>query len=75
MYRWRAGYLLSNTIMNLKIYNVVGVRHFAKLAETSEGSATNNFKQSLIPAQIKPRKKGNNRGMSNDTFSENSPTP
>jgi len=50
--------MLSHTTMNLKICYVVGIRHFAKLAETSEGSATNNFKGSLTPAQIEPGKKG-----------------
>ena len=61
--------------MNLKIYNVVGIRHFAKLAETSKGSATNNFKGSLILAQIEPGKKENNKEMNNHTLRENSPTP
>ena len=54
---------------------MAGIRHFAKLAETSEGSATNNFKGSLILAQIEPGKKGNNKGMSNHTLGENFPTP
>jgi len=31
--------MLSYATINLKIYNVVGVRHFAKLAKISEGSA------------------------------------
>ena len=66
--------MLSNTTMNLKIYNVVGIRHFTKLVEASEGSATNNFKGSLIHAQIEPGKKENNKGMSNHTLSKNSPT-
>jgi len=67
--------MLSHTTMNLKIYNVVSIRHFAKLTETSKGSATNNFKGSLALAQIEPGKKGNNKGMSSHTLSENFPTP
>ena len=62
--------MLSHTTMNLKIYNMVGIRHFAKLAETSEGSATNNFKGSPIPAQIEPGKRRNNKGMSNHMLSD-----
>ena len=65
----------SHTTMNLKIYNEVGIRHFAKLTETSEGSTANNFKGSVVPAQIEPGKKGNNKGISNHTLSENSSTP
>jgi len=42
--------MLSHATTNLKIYNVVGIRHFVKLVETSEGPATNDFKGSLIPA-------------------------
>ena len=57
--------MVSHATMNLKIYNMVGIRHFAKLAKTSEGSATNNFKASLTPTQIKLGKNGNNKGMSN----------
>ena len=75
IYRYRAGYMLSHTTISLKIYNVVGIRHFAKRAETSEGSASNNFKGPLIPTQIEPGKKRNNNGRSNHTLSENSPTP
>jgi len=61
--------------MNFTIYNVVGIKHFAKLAEASEGSETHNFKGSLIPAQIKIGKKENNKGTSNHMLSKNSPTP
>ena len=50
IYRYRADYMLSHTTINSKIYNVVGIRHFAKLAEASEGSATNNSKESFISA-------------------------
>jgi len=67
----RASYMLSYTTINLKMYSMVGIRHFAKLAETSERLATNNFKRSLTPAQIEPGKKANNKGMSNHTLSEN----
>jgi len=63
--------MLSHTIMNLKIYNVVGIIHFAKLAETFEESATNNFKGPLTSAQIELGKKGNNKGMNNYMLSEN----
>ena len=61
--------------MNLKIYNVVGIRYFAKLTEASEGSTKDNFRGSLLPAQIELGKKKNNRRMNNHTLSENSPAP
>jgi len=38
------------------------------------GRHRNNFKVSVIPAQIELGKKGNNKGVSNHTLSEISPT-
>ena len=50
--------MLSHTTMNLKIYNVVGIKHFAKLADTSEGSASNNFKDLLYLLKLNLETRG-----------------
>jgi len=48
--------MLSNRKMNINIYNVVGIEHLQSRRKTSDGSASNNFKILLIPAQTEPEK-------------------
>jgi len=50
--------MLSQTTINLKIYNMVGIRHFAKLAETSEGSASKQLQRISYTCSNWTRKKG-----------------